>query len=117
MKHPPILLQRILGLGCTRPEEQLEVFALLVIGLLDAVETGVLSPADAVAIFFHADNCRFVGASLTSADASEVMARGTQLADLFDALDPEEARRDCAAETAAMRARCLAVLDHERLVA
>lgn len=117
MKHPPILLERILGLPGIGSDGQREVFALLTLGLLDSVETGVLSPADAVEIFFHIENCRFVEASVQSADASEVMGRGAQLPDLFDALGPEEARRECGAEVAAMRTRCLAMLGHERLVA
>lgn len=117
MKHTPIYLERLLRADGFVPEERQEVFALLMLGLFDSLESGVLSPADAVAICFHTDNCRFVGNSLKSADAEEVMERGTQLADLFDALNPEDAKREFASEVAAMRTRCLAILGRERLVA
>jgi hypothetical protein len=117
MKHTPIYLERLLRTDGSMAEERQEVFALLMLGLFDSLESGVLSPADAVAICFHADNCRFVGGTLKSVDADEVMERGTQLADLFDALSPEEAKQECAAEVAAMRTCCLAMLGHERLVA
>lgn len=117
MKHTPIYLERFLRTDGSMSEERQEVFALLMLGLFDSLECGVLSPADAVAICFHADNCRFVNSVLKCADAEEVMERGTQLADLFDALNPEDAKRECAAEVAAMRNCCLAMLGHERLVA
>lgn len=117
MKHTPIYLERLLRTDGSMPEERQEVFALLMLGLFDSLESGVLSPADAVATCFHAENCRFVGGTLKSVDADEVMERGTQLADLFDALSPEEAKQECAAEVAAMRTCCLAMLGHERLVA
>ncbi|MEI6239056.1 MAG: hypothetical protein WCR51_01570 [Planctomycetia bacterium] len=117
MKHTPIYLERLLRTDGSMPEERQDVFALLMLGLFDSLESGVLSPADAVAICFHAENCRFVGGTLKSVDADEVMERGTQLADLFDALTPEEAKQECAAEVAAMRTCCLAMLGHGRLVA
>lgn len=117
MKHTPIYLERLLRTDGSMPEGRREVFALLMLGLFDSLESGVLSPADAVAICFHADNCRFIGSTMKSVDADEVMQRGTQLADLFDALNPEDAKREFASEVAAMRNCCLAMLGHERLVA
>lgn len=117
MKPTPIYLERLLCGHGASPDEQCEVFALLMLGLLDSLENGVLSPAHAVAICFHAENCRFVGSVLDCADAEEVMGRGSQLVDLFEALPPEEANREYATEVAAMRNLCLAILGRERLVA
>jgi hypothetical protein len=117
MKQTPIYLERLLCGHGTSPEEQREVFAFLMLGLLDSLENGVVSPADAVAICFHAENCRFAGSALKCADAEEVMGRGSQLADLFEALPVEEANREYAMEVAAMKNLCLAILGRERLVA
>jgi len=117
MKHPPIVLERILGSATTRPEERREVFALIVLGLLDSLERDVLTAADLSFVFFNVGNCEFVAAHFDASDAEDVMARGVQLADLFDALDPDEARTEFAAEVIAIRNLCLAILGKERLVA
>lgn len=94
-----------------------EVFALIVLGLLDSLESGVLNCSEVVPLFFHAANCRFVESHLQCVDAIEVMGRGSQLPDLYDALDSTEADRELALEIAAMRSRCLAMLADGRLVA
>jgi hypothetical protein len=69
-------------------------FALLVLGVVDSISTGVLSTGDAVRNFFTADNCLFVKRRLKSRIADEIMGRGVQLTDLFDALPPDEAARE-----------------------
>lgn len=117
MKHTPIVLERMLANASMRTEERREVFALIVLGLLDSLEGRVLTTADVSALFFNVGNSRFVASTLGCIDAEEVMARGCQLADLFDAIDPDEARAELATEVAAIRTLCLAMLGTERLVA
>ena len=68
-------------------------FALLNLGLVEPLAGGSIS-ADALRIFFHAENCLFVRQRLRDRIADEVMSHGAQLPDLFDALPAQEARRE-----------------------
>jgi hypothetical protein len=77
-------------------------FALLVLGVVDSISTGVMSAGDAVKNFFTADNCLFVKRVLKNRTADEIMGRGVQLADLFDALAPDEAARELRQELQAI---------------
>jgi len=70
-----------------------ELWAILVLGIVDALAAGSISPSDAIRAFFHAKNCRFVRSKLRDKRADEVMGRGVQLADLFDVMPVEEAHR------------------------
>jgi uncharacterized protein involved in exopolysaccharide biosynthesis len=49
--------------------------------------------------------------------ADEVMSRGVQLPDLFEALPAEQAQREFQRELAAMRSLCLQLLQRRRSVA
>lgn len=40
-----------------KPEQQLTLFALLNLGILDSLASGTISADDALQTFFHADNC------------------------------------------------------------
>ncbi|HZF37568.1 MAG TPA: hypothetical protein VE715_01985, partial [Blastocatellia bacterium] len=99
------------------PERQLALFALLNLGLVESLASGSISAADAVRIFFHAENCLFVRQRLRDRTADEVMSRGTQLPDLFDALPPKEAQREFQRELTAIRSLCLSLLAEQQLAA
>jgi hypothetical protein len=73
-------------------DELLRLFAITVMGVVGAVERGLWTAEDAVREFFNTENCLFVENRLNSKIASEIMRRGVQLPDLFDALDPDSAR-------------------------
>jgi hypothetical protein len=98
----------------TRP---LAVFALLNLGVIESLASGVLSATDALRVFFHADNCLFVRNQLRDKLADKIMSHGVQLSDLFTVLPAEEAHRQFHHELATMRALCLKLLDDKRLVA
>jgi hypothetical protein len=68
-------------------------------------------------IFFNAENCLFVRQHLREKIADEIMSRGVQLPDLFDALPIEEAHREFQRELATMRSLCLKLLGEKRLAA
>ena len=55
--------------------------------------------------------------ALNRPDVEEVMSRGAELPDLFDALSLDDATHQAQEEIAAMRAACLRILTAERLVA
>jgi hypothetical protein len=110
-------LQAILTESGEGSADRLPVFALLALGLVESLANGVLSASGAVRSFFTADNCLYVRKLLRDKAADEVMSRGVQLPDLFDALPAEEAQREFQRELAAMRTLCLKLLLHKRSVA
>ena len=94
--------------------QQLELFALVNLGLVQSLVSGVLSPAEAIQRFYHADNCLYVQKHFRSKEATAVMSHGIQLPDLFEALPAEEARREFYHELEMIRALCLKLLEKRR---
>ena len=92
-------------------------FSLFSLGVVEALAAGALTATGAVEAFFHADNCLYVRRQLRHAVADEIMSRGVQLPDLFEALPAEEAQREFQRELAALRALCLTMLDDQRMAA
>ena len=105
-----VLLSEIPG----RPPQQLELFALLNLGLTQSLASGILSPTEAVERFYHADNCLYVQRYLRKREATAIMSRGVQLPDLFECLPEDEARREFYHELEAIRALCLKLLGEKR---
>ncbi len=93
------------------------LFALLNLGLMESLANGMLSPDEAVRLFYNAENCLFVGRHLKKKVAAEIMSRGTQLGDLFEALAADEALREFQRELATIRSLCLRLLENRQLVA
>lgn len=105
-RFPRINLADIAG----DPDKKLESFALLNLGLLQAVASGTMTAGDAVECFYHADNCRHVHDHFKSKGPGITMSHGVQLSDLFAALSPEEAQRELYAELEKMRGLSLKLL-------
>lgn len=99
------------------PANQIELFALLTLGIVESLENRLLSPAEAITVFFNADNCRFVRERLPDKSADEVMGRGVQLPDLLDAIPPSDSPQELRNEIAVIRRLCLGMLESHRLVA
>jgi hypothetical protein len=93
------------------------LFALLNLGLIESLANGMLSPDEAVRLFYNAENCLFVGKHLKKKIAAEIMSRATQLPDLFEALPADEALREFQHELATIRSLCLRLLEKRQLVA
>lgn len=98
-----------------RQAQPMALFAVAALGIIDSLAAGSMTPTDAIRIFFHAKNCRYVRSKLRDKQADEVMCRGLQLPDLFDAMPIEEAHREFQHELAAMRALCHELLQAERV--
>lgn len=110
-RHPSLmLLSEVPG----SPPQQLELFALVNLGLVQSLASGILSPDEAVKRFYHADNCLYVQRHLRKREANAVMSRGIQLPDLFELLPVEEARREFYHELETIRALCLKLLGEKR---
>ena len=110
-RHPiRLVLSEVSG----NPLQQLELFALVNLGLAQSLASGILSPAEAVECFYHSDNCLYVRKHLRKKEANEIMSRGVQLPDLFDSLAVEEARREFYRELETIRALCLKLLGDKR---
>ena len=72
-RHPfRVLLSEVPG----SPPQQLELFALVNLGLVQSLASGLLSPTDAVTRFYHAENCLYVQKHLRKREASAIMSRG-----------------------------------------
>ena len=95
--------------------QQLELFALVNLGLVQSLASGILTPTDAIHRFYHADNCLYVQKQFRIKEANAIMSHGVQLADLFDALSAEEAQREFNHELEIMRSLCLKLLAKRRL--
>ena len=94
--------------------QPLELFAILNLGLVQSLASGLLSPTEALQRFYYAENCLYVRRHFRNKEANEVMSRGVQLPDLFDGLPAEEARREFYHELEAMRTLCLHILEKQR---
>lgn len=112
-----IQLSGLLTNASGSPPRQLEVFALLGLGMVESLASGALSSDEAVAVFFNAENCVFVRKQLRDKVADEVMSHGVQLRDLFEALSEKEAQQEFQRELAVIRSLCLQLLDRFRAAA
>jgi hypothetical protein len=99
------------------PAARRSTFALLALGVAESISSGLLSTTGAVRTFFTASNCLFVRQSLRSRLADEIMSRGVQLPDLFDALSADEAARELREELRAIQDLCRALLQRTSLAA
>jgi hypothetical protein len=90
---------------------------IIVLGILESLENGRLTPSEAIQGFFNAENCAFVEKSIKNKTARDIMARGVQLPDLFDALPCEEALQEFQREIAKIRELCLELIGEQRLAA
>ena len=82
MKQPH-LSRVVLSVVPGNPQQQLGLIALVNLGLVQSLASGVLSPAEAVERFYHADNCLYVQKHLRKREANAIMSHGVQLPDLF----------------------------------
>lgn len=88
----------------------LATFVLLNLGLIDLLRSGAIDPGEGVVRFYHSRNCLFVRRTLKSSVCDEIMTRGAQLPDLFEALSKSRARRQLRTELDEMRKLCLQLL-------
>lgn len=93
---------------------QLELFAYLNLGLVQSLNSGLVSPTEAIGRFYHVDNCLYVQKQYKSRDANAIMSHGVELLDLFDALPVEEAQKEFLYELEKMRGLCLKILEKTR---
>lgn len=98
-------------------ESPLALFAVTSLSVIDSLASGSMTPTEATANYFHGKNVRFVKLNLSNKRAAEVMGRGLQLSDLFDAMPVEEAHREFQHELRAMKALCHQLLEVERVAA
>jgi len=110
-------LKTLLGGSSRTRGEQVALFALINLGIVESLTNGLISAADALRLFFHAENCLFVRKELRVKAADEIMSHGAQLPDLFEALPTEQAQREFNRELAELRNLCLRLLRQKRLVA
>lgn len=98
-------------------ETPLALFAVTSLGVVESLVGGSMTPTQAIQSFFHGKNVQFVKGKLGNKRAIEIMGRGVQLADLFDAMPLEESHREYQHELLAMKALCNKLLEAERAAA
>ena len=108
---PPYSFRIVLSEAGGDPKDQLELFSLLNLGLVQSLASGVLSPTDAIQRFYHAANCLYVRKHLRNKEANAIMSYGVQLPDLFESLETEEAQREFFHELEKIRGLCLKLLE------
>ena len=94
--------------------QQREMFALLNLGLVQSLASGVLNPTEVVERFYHAENCLYVQKHFRQKEAHAIMSHGVQLPDLFEWLPAEEAQREFYHELETIRSLCLRLLEKQR---
>jgi hypothetical protein len=94
--------------------QQQDLFALLNLGLVQSLTSGVVSPTEAVERFYHAENCLYVQKHFHQKAAHTIMSHGVQLPDLFESLPAEEAQREFYHELEIIRSLCLQLLEKKR---
>lgn len=90
--------------------QKLALFALLNLGLVQSLASGIISADEAIQFFYNADNCLYVRKHLRNKRADAIMSHGVQLSDLFEYLPAGKAYREFTRELEAMRSHCLVLL-------
>lgn len=111
-----IYLKDLLSKAPSR-HQQVTSFALVCLGAVESLVSGAISSTDSVRLMFNAENCQFVHDALADETADELMSRGVQLPDLFDALPAEEAQQEYQRELVAMHTLCLQLIGSARKAA
>ena len=109
--HDIISLKTLLSASGETQAQQLTLFALLNLGMIESLANGLISATDALRVFYNGENCLFVLRQLREKTADEIMSRSVQLPDLFDVLPTEEAHREFQRELVTMRSLCLKLLE------
>jgi hypothetical protein len=110
---PGIDLEELLG-AKQRAKDRAKLFAMLVFGVVERLESGSLSPEQSIREFFGAKNCLFVSERMKSRLANEVMGIGVQLDDLFRILPPSTAKRAFKQNLESIRSLCHRLLKHRQ---
>jgi uncharacterized protein DUF3969 len=113
----PVPLSALLPGTGRKPTEELALFALMTLGIIESLANGLISATDAVRFFFNAENCQWIRKRFKKTLADQIMSHGVQLPDLFEALPAEEAYREFQRELATMRPLCLKLLEEKKRVA
>jgi hypothetical protein len=106
-----IYLKNLLSDSSRTEAENLELFALLNLGILESLHHGLMSASEAIRTFFHLENSLYVRHHLQDDTADEIMSRGVQLPDLFEVLPTEVAQREFQRELTKLHALCLRLLE------
>ena len=112
-----IHLEDLFSASKRTPEQQVVLFALLNLGIIESLANGLVSATDVLQVFYNAENCLFVRKRLREKTTNAIMSHGVQLPDLFDALPTEEAHRQFQRGSRSCRTLCLKLLEEKCLVA
>ena len=103
-------LESLFGRSGLKSRQVLEAFGVLNLGFIESLRSGAMRPSDAVARFYCAANCLYVRRKLKNEVCDDIMGRGVQLPDLFDALPLAVAKRQFGIQLDTMGQLCLKLL-------
>lgn len=96
------------------PAQKMRFLALLNLGIVQSLANGVVSAAEAVQLFYNAENALYVQKHFRNKAANAIKSHGVQLPDLFECLSAEEASREFFHELEAIRSYCMNLLAVKR---
>jgi hypothetical protein len=103
-------LQSLFGESGMTTRQAIEAFAVLNLGFIESLRSGAMRPGDAISRFYCAANCIYVRRKFKNEACDDIMGRGVQLPDLFDALPAAIAKRQFAIQLDTMGRLCLKLL-------
>jgi hypothetical protein len=112
-----IWLETLLPTVGAAKTQQLALFAIVNLGVIEALQGGLLTPTDALGVLYHAQNCFYIHQQFPDTTADIIMSHGIQLPDLFDVLPPELAQRNLYQQLEEMRSLCFNLLEKEPMAA
>lgn len=112
-----IWLETLLESAGADETQRLALFAMVQLGVIQSIQSGLLTPSEALGFIYHAQNCFYIHQHFPDSTADVIMSHGIQLPDLFDVLPAEVAQRELYRELEIMRTLCLKLLDTEQVAA
>ena len=112
-----IWLEPLLNSAGTDEPQQMALFAMVQLGVIQSIQSGLLTPSEAVGFIYHGENCFYIHQHFPDSTADVIMSHGIQLPDLFEVLPPEVAQRELYRELEIIRTLCLQLLDTQPLAA
>lgn len=106
-----------LSLNVESKDEIFTIFAFLCLGIIDSLAMGMITPKEALKLFFHADNCLYIHNILENKTADEIMCAGVQLQDAVDILPPDKAQSELQIELSNLHSFCIKLIGAKPIAA
>jgi hypothetical protein len=113
-ERPVIRLDALWDATPGADSSKLQSFAVVALGVTDAVAGGALSPDESISVFFNFENCHFVQKNVRNKVANEIMGQGLQLGDILSILPAPENQKAFRRAVEDIRTRCLFLIEQRQ---